>query len=205
MDTLVDFLLNFHGPTPYMLIFGILMLCGLGFPMPEDIVLFAAGVLSYYGLSDVYMMIVVSMVGVLGGDSIIFFLGSKYGRKLTKKRFFSRILTEERLIEVQKRFHEKGTRLIFAARFMPGLRAPIFFSAGTLHVPFRTFLLYDGTAALLSVPAIVGLVYYWGDDLDWIMRTIQRAEYGIILVILAVIAAIAGKWYLNRRKLQRAA
>ena len=41
------------------------------------------------------------------------------------------------------------------ARFMPGLRAPIYFTAGTVGVKFHTFLFYDGLAALVSVPAIV--------------------------------------------------
>ncbi|MCM2276863.1 MAG: DedA family protein [Oligoflexia bacterium] len=200
MDKLVDFLLNFYGPTPYFIIFGILLACGLGLPIPEDITLFAGGLLSYYGLTDVWGMIVVSMIGVLLGDSIIFMLGAVYGRKLTKKWFFHKLLPDERLELVKKQFHDRGTRLIFFARFMPGLRAPIFFSAGTLHLPYRVFLFYDGTAALLSVPAIVGAVYYFGDHLDRVVRVIQKIEHGIVLVVFSIVGAVAVKWYLSHRK-----
>ncbi len=205
MDALVDFLLNFHGPTPYFLVFGILLLCGLGLPIPEDITLFAGAVLAYYGIADVWLMIIISFVGVMVGDSIIFLLGSRYGRKLTKKGIFKKLLPEDRLNLVQKRFHKQGNRLIFFARFMPGLRAPIFFSAGTLHLPFRVFFFYDGLAAFLSVPLIIGAVYYFGDSLEWIVRVIQRAEYGLIFVIFGAIAAVAGKWYITHRKLKRTA
>ncbi|HLE01339.1 MAG TPA: DedA family protein [Bdellovibrionota bacterium] len=203
MDRLVDFLLNFYGPTPYMLVFAILIGCGLGVPLPEDIILFAAGLLSYYGLTQLWVMIVIAMAGVLIGDSTIFFLGAVYGRKLTKKWFFHKILPDERLQAVRQKFHQRGNKLIFAARFMPGLRAPIFFSAGTLHLPYRVFLFYDGMAALISVPAIIGAVYYFGDQLDYVVRVIQHIEHGILLVIVVAVLAILGKWYLTHRRLRR--
>jgi len=204
MDALVDILLSFYGPWPYILIFGILLLCGLGLPIPEDVTLFAAGLISYYGVTPVGWMIVVSFVGVIIGDSICFFLGAHYGRKLTKKWIFHKLLPDDRLDAVRKKFNERGEKLLFAARFMPGLRAPIFFSAGTLHVPYRKFLLYDGGAALISVPAIVGAVYYFGDSLDHVVRVIKRVEYGIVLVLVAIVLAVLGKWYVTHRKLKRA-
>lgn len=204
MDTLVDFLLNFYGPTPYLLIFGVLLACGFGIPLPEDVVLFAGGLLSYYGVSNLWIMIVVSMLGVLIGDSVIFYLGAKYGRRLTKKWFFHKLLPDDRLNAVQKKLHDQGNKVIFAARFMPGLRAPIFFSAGTLHLPYRVFLFYDGMAALLSVPAILGAVYLFGDELDKVVRWIKRVEYGIVIVIAIIILAVLAKWYITHRKLRKA-
>lgn len=203
MDTLLDLLLNFYGPMPYFLVFGILLACGLGLPMPEDVTLFAAGLSAYYGLTNLWLIILISYIGVILGDSIIFFLGATYGRKLTQKWFFHKVLPDERLNVVKQRFHSKGNSLIFAARFMPGLRAPIYFSAGTLHLPYRIFLFYDGLAAFLSVPTIIGAVYYFGDELDQVVRWIKRIEHSIFLVIAGVIVAVLAKWYLTHRKLNR--
>jgi membrane protein DedA with SNARE-associated domain len=199
MDKLVEFLLNFYGPTPYLIIFGVLLICGLGVPLPEDITLFVGGVISYYGITDVWTMIAVCLAGVLIGDSIIFILGATYGQKLTKKWLFHKLLPDERLEAVKEKFHKRGNKLIFAARFMPGFRAPIFFSAGTLHLPFRVFLFYDGTAALVSVPAIIWSIYYFGDQLDHVVHVIQKVEHGILFIILAVLSAVVGKWYFSRR------
>jgi membrane protein DedA with SNARE-associated domain len=203
MDRLLDFLLNFHGPTPYFVIFGILLGCGIGLPLPEDIILLTAGLLAYYGLTNVWLTIVVGLLGVTLGDTLIFWLGSHYGRRITKKWFFHKLLPDDRLLAVSRRFKRRGNRLIFAARFMPGLRAPIFFSAGTLHLPYRVFLFYDGMAALLSVPLIVGAVYYFGDNLDQVVQSIQRFEHGIVLVIAALMMIMFGKWYVTHRKLRR--
>lgn len=203
MDSLVDFLLSFYGPTPYLLVFGILLLCGLGLPLPEDVVLFAGGLLSYYGVTNLFGIIFISFAGVLIGDTVIFLLGAKYGRRLTKKWFFHKLLPDDRLDAVKKKFHERGTKLIFVARFMPGLRAPIFFSAGTLHLPYRVFLFYDGLAALVSVPTIVGAVYYFGDEVDKVVRLVQKIEHGIAFAIVAVILLILAKWYITHRRLRR--
>lgn len=203
MDKIVDLLLAFYGPTPYFVIFGILLICGLGLPIPEDITLFAAGLSAYYGLTQLWLIIVVSYVGVILGDFIIFSLGARYGRRITKRWFFQKLLPTDRLNSVQKEFHKRGNKLIFAARFMPGLRAPIFFSAGTLHLPYRVFLFYDGLAALISVPVIIGAVYYFGDELDHVVRVIQGVEHSIVLVIAIVVLTVSAKWYITHRKLKR--
>src|SRR5438045_637371 len=117
MDFLVDFLLNFYGPVHYLIIFGVLLLCGFGLPVPEDITLIVAGVISYYGLTNVHLMVLIAFFGVMIGDSTIFFLGSKYGNKLTKTGPFSRVLTPDRLAAVKKRFKKRGNKILFADRF----------------------------------------------------------------------------------------
>ena len=203
MDRIVDILLALHGPTPYFLILGILLLCGLGLPIPEDITLFAGGLSAYYGLTHLWLIIVVSYFGVIVGDSVIFLLGAVYGRKLTRRWLFHKLLPDERLNAVSSKFQKEGNKLIFVARFMPGLRAPIYFSAGTLHLPYRVFIFYDGVAALLSVPTIIGAVYYFGDELDRVVRVIQRVEHSIFLVIMIVVLAVCAKWYITHRRLRK--
>ncbi len=205
MDKIIEFLLNFSGPTPYFVIFGILLACGLGLPIPEDITLFAGGLAAYYGLTSLWGTIIVSYLGVLIGDTIIFALGATYGRKLTKKWFFHKVLPDDRLNSVRTQFNQKGNKLIFVARFMPGLRAPIYFSAGSLHLPYGVFLFYDGLAALISVPTIIGAVYYFGDQLDHVVRVIQRVEHGIFLVICITLLGLGARWYLGKKKAEKEA
>jgi membrane protein DedA with SNARE-associated domain len=190
MDLLVDFLLNFYGPTPYLLIFGILLLCGFGLPVPEDVTLFAGGLLAYYGVCDLWLMILVCFFGVMLGDSLMWFFGSRYGRKILKKPFFHRLLPDERIAIASKKLNRKGggsKRMLFFARFMPGLRAPLFFTSGLLHVPFMRFFTMDGLAALISVPVFVGSVYYFGDQLDLVVRWIKKVEHGIIFFVIGAL------------------
>ncbi|MDR3608867.1 MAG: DedA family protein [Oligoflexia bacterium] len=200
---LLDFLLQFSSSTIYLVVFGILLVCGLGLPIPEDLTLFMAGIAAYYGLISVVGAMIVAYLGVTLGDTIMFFLGAHFGRKLTKKWIFHKLLPDDRLNSVQRKFRARGNPLIFAARFMPGFRAPIFFCAGTLHLPYRVFLFYDGLAALISVPLIIGAVVIFGDNIEQVIRAIQKAEHGIAALIGLVVLAMAAQWYNSHRKLRK--
>ena len=85
MEQLVEFLMGLDGVTPYLIVFTILLACGLGLPIPEDITLFAAGLAAYYGNANHHVMVAVSFIGVMIGDSFVFFLGSRFGPKLKKR------------------------------------------------------------------------------------------------------------------------
>ena len=197
---LINILLGLKGPFAYLLVFGVLLLCGLGLPIPEDITLFAAGLMSYYKVTHVYVATAVCMIGVLLGDTIIFTIGHKYGRSIASKGFFKNVLSEERLNKVSKKFNQDGNFIIFWARFMPGLRAPIFFSAGTLHLPYRVFLFYDGTASLISVPAIVYSVFYFGSELDYILGMIKKVQHLIVFFVLSWVIFFVVRWLWDKRK-----
>jgi membrane protein DedA with SNARE-associated domain len=203
MEEMLSMALGYSGFTPYFMIFGVLLACGLGLPIPEDITLFVAGMLAYYGIINVWGAIVVCLAGVLIGDATIFLLGAKYGKEVTKHAFFNKFLTPEHLEAVKEKLHQYGDKLIFIARFMPVLRAPTYFTAGTLHLPFRVFFCYDGLAALISVPTIVWLVYHYGALADKVFLMIKDVEHSIIFFVLMVIAFFVGRWYLNRNKQQQ--
>lgn len=205
MEAVFNFFLGFSGWKAYAAVFIALMACGLGLPLPEDITLFGAGVLAYYGKADVHWMVLLSMFSVLLGDSFIFYVGNRWGSKLRKRSPFNKVLSEERYQAAKEKFRLKGNRVIFAGRFMPGLRAPIFFTAGTLHLPYRVFLFYDGFAALISVPAIIYSIWYFGDQIDYVIGVIKRIEHGIVAVILLAVLVGVIKYYMNKSKLESAA
>ena len=201
MNLIVDFLIDYAGgPIPYIAIFVILLACGLGLPIPEDVTLFAAGVLAYYGICSVWTLIGVGMFGVLIGDSFVFWLGHKYGRKLLKRWPFRTFADESKIEKVRTKLQKHGGKLLFAARFMPGFRATIFFTTGLLHFPYRKLLVYDGAAALISVPAIIYSVYYFGDFLEYVIKMIKKVEGGILGVIVLAVALVILKYYLSKKR-----
>lgn len=200
MDSIVEFLLYTQGPMPYVIGFGILILCGLGLPLPEDVILFSLGLMSYYGLADLNVSIIICLIGVLAGDFMIYGFGRKYGVRLLRQGVFVKILPPERMKIVQSLFHRWGNKMIFAARFMPGLRAPTYFTAGSLHLPFRVFVFYDGLAALLSVPLITGATYFFGDHIDRVIQVTRQVQHGIAGLIVVVVLMLVLKHYLAQRR-----
>jgi membrane protein DedA with SNARE-associated domain len=83
---------------------------------------------------------------------------------------------------------------------MPGVRSTVFFATGLLHYPYRKMILFDGLAAVLSVPAIVYSVYYFGDFLESVVKWIKKVEGGIVAVIALGVIAVAYKFWSNHRK-----
>jgi membrane protein DedA with SNARE-associated domain len=73
---------------------------------------------------------------------------------------------------------------------MPGMRTALFFAAGSLRMPYRYMLLYDGAAALVELPLLVYGVRYVGGRWEEILALIQRFQgfllSGIALVVLIV-------------------
>lgn len=174
--------------------FFVLLLCGLGLPVPEDIVLVSAGAL---GVLDGRTWIEVSVVmyaGVMTGDSIIFLAGRFLGQRLMATRWFQRYLSVKKQAKVEAQFERFGSMVLFVGRFLPGLRAPIFFTAGTLKTRYMKFFFFDGLAALVSVPFFVWLgAWIWvrfGDDIAQLDRALSRTHRYTTMVALVVGAVL---------------
>jgi membrane protein DedA with SNARE-associated domain len=193
-----DYLADLSGPLPYILIFFTLFLCGFGVPIPEDIILITAGYLAYEEESILPLMVVVCYLGVMMGDTTIFYLGRRWGMTLAQKWPFRHLLHPERMDQIEKKLQEHSYKVIFTARFMPGLRSAVFFCCGCFNIPFRTFFFLDGLAALLSVPTIVGVTYYFGEHIDRAIEIIKRVENSIVIVILGLFLIFFLKWFLPR-------
>ena len=69
-----------------MAVFGILLLCGMGLPVPEDISLIAGGIISGLGYTDVNLMLFICLSGVLLGDGIMYNLGRIFGERFFDKK-----------------------------------------------------------------------------------------------------------------------
>jgi len=183
----------------YAKLAGILLLCGLGVPIPEDISLISAGYLAHLGTVDLHTVFVVCFAAVLGGDSLAFAMGRIFGTRILASRFGHRYFNPKRQRRVRAYFRTYGSKVVFIARFLPGLRFSIFLSAGMLHVRPYVFIVYDALAALLSVPFLVYLAYYFGDKIDNVIKWARRSEYGILGLVCVAALFVAYKLYKKRR------
>ena len=106
-----------------------------------------------------------------------------FGEKLKKSFLFRYIFTEPREKKIAGWFHKHGDKSIFLARFAPGLRVAVFFSAGSYRVPFWKFILFDGIAALVSVPIWVWLAYKLSSNLELLSEKLRQFQWGFYIVL----------------------
>jgi membrane protein DedA with SNARE-associated domain len=141
--------------------------------------------------------------GVMGGDSIIFLAGRFFGGRLRLAPWFQRVFPPAKQEKVEVLFERHGPTGMFLGRFLPGLRAPIFFTAGSMRVAYLKFLVFDGFAALISVPVFVWLGHWvwvtFQDDIEQINRALAVTHsFSRWIVVLAAVGC-AGVWFWSRR------
>ncbi len=179
---------------------GILLLCGLGLPIPEDISLIAAGYFSWRGALDVTKAFLVCFAAVLAGDSLAFFLGRHFGRRVLNSRLAQKYFTPRRQLRVRAYFRKFGSKVVLVGRFTPGLRFTIFFTAGTLHLRPPVFLIYDFSAAAFTVPILVYTAWLFGGQIDRVVRYARHTEHGIVVAVIIAAIVIATKaWRRHKR------
>ncbi len=185
-------------------IFIVLLLCGLGLPIPEDIPILTSGYLAHLGTINIWAALAVNLTGVLIGDIFIYSLGRYWGPRAAEHRLFRSLMKPSRMEKVERFFERHGKKAIFFGRFLAGLRAPLFLMAGVMRVPARTFLGMDVLAASMSVPVLLFSAYYFGDEIDILRRMVGKTQNFVLLFISVVALIIALRFVIQRQRSKKA-
>ena len=172
----------------YAGIFLILILVGFGLPFPEEAILILSGYLAFLQYTSLPETLLVAFTGVIVGDSALFYLGRRWGRIVLNHHRLGWLFTRRRLARARRFFYRYGKRTIFIARFISGVRAPVYLTAGTMGMKGKSFLLMDTLAAIINVPFFVYIGFFFGEDIDTVLRVLRRTEY--VLLGLALIVGL---------------
>jgi len=123
----------------------------------EDLTCIAAGVMVAQGRVGFLLAASACLVGIYGGDLLLFLLGRVLGRPALKRAPLKWFLRERNVALSSAWFANQGFKVIVASRFLPGARLPTYFAAGLLHTNFWRFAVYFFLAASVWTPALVGL------------------------------------------------
>ena len=191
-----DYITEFFGRFHYMAPFTVLLLCGLGLPLPEEVALIGSGILLFQGKVQFVPITVVCSIAILLGDSIPYWLGRHYGLAALKTRWVAKILHPERFAALERRFAEHGNYAVFTCRFLPGLRIPGYFVAGTLRMSYPRFMFIDFMGVLISVPASIFLGRVFGDSVQTLKKSVHDLHLWLALGVLSLvlILVLRSKW-----------
>jgi membrane protein DedA with SNARE-associated domain len=187
----------------YPAIVAILLLCGLGLPVPEEMTLIGSGYLAYRypDLMDWRVASAVCVAGILLGDTVIYSLGRRFGNSVLRLPIIRHELTPARLAKFDAYFERYGMRAIFLARFLMGVRLAAYFVAGRQRMEYWRFLLLDLAGAALTGPTSVFLGYHFGGELETAVVYVHRSNRLVIgLLVSAVVAGLLWARWRRRRK-----
>ncbi|MGD9724232.1 MAG: DedA family protein [Pirellulales bacterium] len=185
----------------YLGIIVVLILTGCGLPLPEEVAIIAAGVASSVGTLEPWRAFLACLIGALLGDAVLYAIGYHFGRNLvTRHPRVAQLLHAEYEAKIEEMIRRHGLKVFFLSRFMIGVRAPVYFTAGVLRMSFRRFLLIDAFCATCVVGLFFGLSYAYGERVAGFIRD---SELGLTVLVALVAAGVGGvflwRYYWRRR------
>lgn len=187
--------------TPYLLVAGSLILTGMGLPVPEEAFVITAGIAAHNGHMDPWLALAACLVGALIGDCVMYSIGYHFGHGLLRERhWFARYMTPERERQVEEMIQKHGLKVFLTARFLVGVRSPVYVTAGILRMPFRRFVLVDLLCASLVVSLFFGLSFIFAEAFQGMWHSIERAELWLTGAIGLAIAGVLLYFFLRRRR-----
>jgi membrane protein DedA with SNARE-associated domain len=168
----------------------------MGIPLPGEITLVSAALLSATGVGSPWGVAIAAATGAIIGDSIGYAVGKRGGRPLLERlgRRFPKHLGEEQLIRAESMFARWGTWAVFFGRFVALLRILAGPLAGALRVPYRRFLVANASGGIIWAFGTTFLLFWLGAIAEqWLKRFSWAA------LVLAVVCGLATTWYFKHR------
>jgi membrane protein DedA with SNARE-associated domain len=189
VDLALDFLARHLSDYTYLGLFLILSVGAFGFPIPEEVVLVAAGLFVYQGVSHLGPTLLVCAAGQLIGDLLLFGVGRRYGTGIAD-RLARRFVPPARVERVHRWLDRWGLLVVFFGRYLTGVRPAVFLAAGASRLELRRFLVVDGMSALVSLAVWVSIGLAFSDWIEIALNALGRTEEQILAGLGAVLLVL---------------
>jgi membrane protein DedA with SNARE-associated domain len=181
----------------YLGIILFLIATGGGLPLPEEVAIIYAGVNSGLGELNPGLALGSCFIGAILGDWLMYGIGRLGYRWLRRHEWFAGFFHLEREQKMRKHIHAHAFKVFFAARFMLGVRGPLYISAGVIRFPFRRFILIDAVCATVVITLFFGISYFFGSTvIDWI----RQGEYLLTAIAILVAVGVGIFFFLRHRR-----
>jgi membrane protein DedA with SNARE-associated domain len=180
------------GNFTYPGVFLVLLVTGLGVPIPEELPIVIAAMMSRWQVMHWAGALGSCLGGVLAADMLLYGVGRHFGRRILEWPTARRILSPEREARVMEAYRRHGLKFVVMARLVMGLRAAAFLTAGLVRVPFLRFVLVDVAAVMVSVPLAFSVAYLVADSVVVALAYVHEMQ----LWIGGAVALVAVIWLL---------
>jgi membrane-associated protein len=171
----------------------------LGFFLPGDTLLIAAGIYAKEGKLSVAAVIAVAAVAAIAGDSTAYFIGRKLGPRVFRNQN-SVLFRPDHVARAEKFYEKHGPKTLLVAHFFPVIRTFTPLLAGVARMVYRRFLAFNATGDIAWAVLVTLAGYYVGS------RIPNVDHYILLFVGAAVIFTILPTLYhLLRAGLKRRA
>ncbi|WP_425836567.1 DedA family protein [Streptomyces fractus] len=170
----------------YLLVAGVIGVESLGIPLPGEIVLISAALLSsQHGEINPVVLGACASAGAVVGDSIGYAIGRKGGRPLLAKmgRKFPKHFSPGHVATAERSFEKWGMWAVFFGRFVALLRIFAGPLAGVLHMPYWKFLTANLLGGVIWAGGTTAVIYYVGVVAEDWLKKFSYVGLGIAILI----------------------
>ena len=198
LTDIINFIVETVGSLGYAGIFIMMFLESSFFPFPSEVVMIPAGYLAYKGEMNMYLVILMGILGSLAGALFNYYLAIKLGRKVLIKYGKYFFVKEETIVKMENFFKAHGHISTFSGRLIPVIRQYISLPAGLARMNLFVFCLYTSLGAGIWVVILAMLGYFLGDNEGLIKEYLHY-----IIIILLLLVSILCFFYYKRAKKEK--
>jgi len=188
-------IVSYVGDMGYLGIFLLMFLESTFFPFPSEIIMIPAGYLAYQGEMNLYIVVIMGILGSVGGALLNYYLAKSFGRAFVLRYGKYFFIKEETLNKLDAFFAKHGEISTFTGRLIPGIRQLISLPAGLARMHIAKFSFFTAIGAGIWIIVLVALGYLVGSNETLISEYLKLAT--LIALIFVVFIAI---FYIIRNK-----
>jgi membrane-associated protein len=166
----------------------------IGFFLPGDSLLFAAGFLASGGVFNIFALWIILSVAAIVGDGVNYLLGRRMGDYVYERgRLW--MVKQEHLLKAKAFYEKHGAKAIVLCRFVPIIRTFVPFVAGVGRMSYPRFAFYNVAGGVGWVISMSLLGYSLGN----VAIVKQHFEKVIILIVVVSVLPVLWEIFKHRR------
>lgn len=181
LDEYLSQIVSTYGALTYVILFLIVFAeTGLVITpfLPGDSLLFAAGAIASLGSLDIGLVILLLLVAAILGDTVNYWIGHYFGRKIVDNPKI-KFINQEHIDKTEQFYKKYGGKTIILARFVPIIRTFAPFVAGVGTMDYKKFIAYNVIGGVLWVSLFTLLGYFFG-NIPIVQENFHYAVFAII-------------------------
>ena len=170
----------------------------VGFFLPGDSLLFAAGFLASGGVFNLPLLLTVLSVAAVVGDAVNYYLGLQMEEHVFERGRL-RFVKHDHLMAAKAFYERHGGKAIVLARFVPLVRTFTPFVAGVARMGYRRFAFYNVIGGIGWVLSMT-LAGYWLGEIEIIRKNFEITILVIVFIsLLPVLGGMLKHWLAGRK------
>jgi membrane-associated protein len=162
----------------------------IGFFLPGDSMLFAAGFLASQNVFSIVVLDIVLIIAAIAGDAVNYFLGLQLEEHVFEKGRL-RFVKHEHLMAAKAFYERHGGKAIVLARFAPFVRTFTPFVAGIARMSYRRFWIYNAIGGAGWVISMT-LAGFWLGRVPFVANHFELVV--LTIVFISVLPVLVGAW-----------